>query len=172
MHTSIKLYAMPFRSYRTYLVAVIFIAGNIVMPQLFHLLPQGGAAWLPIYFFTLVGAYLYGWRVGLLTAIASPIINNLLFGMPGNEMLPIILCKSMLLALIAGYVAFKFKRVDLGLIVMIVIGYQLLGSLGEWIINGNWGVACRDFRIGMPGIIFQILGGYFIIKLLVKSDIK
>ena len=79
-------------------MAALFIAGNMALPQLFHLIPQGGITWLPIYFFTLIGAYKFGWKVGLLTAILSPIINSLLFGMPLPAVLPAILLKSVLLA--------------------------------------------------------------------------
>lgn len=81
-NTTVSLYAYSYREAKTYLIAALFVLGNIAMPQLFHLMPKGGMIWLPIYFFTLVGAYKYGWRVGLLTAIASPIINSALFSMP------------------------------------------------------------------------------------------
>jgi len=101
METTVKLYSLPYRSVKTYLAASLFALGNIVLPQLFHLMPQGGVTWLPIYFFTLVGAYKYGWRVGLLTAVLSPLVNSALFGMPAVAGLPAILLKSVLLALIA-----------------------------------------------------------------------
>ena len=65
---------------------------------------------LPIYFFTLVGAYKYGWRTGLLTALASPLVNAALFGMPAVTALPAILVKSALLAGAAGYAARRFNR--------------------------------------------------------------
>ena len=74
-NTTVSLYANSYREAKTYLIAALFVLGNIAMPQLFHLIPKGGMIWLPIYFFTLVGAYKYGWRVGLLNAIASTIIN-------------------------------------------------------------------------------------------------
>lgn len=80
--TSVKLYSLEYSEAKTYLAAALFLAGNIVLPQLFHTIRLGGPTWLPIYFFTLVGAYKYGWRAGLLTALASPVANALLFGMP------------------------------------------------------------------------------------------
>ncbi len=89
--TTIKLHSLQFDNSRTYLTAALFVIGNIIMPQLFHLVPQGGVTWLPIYFFTLIGAYKYGWRVGLLTALASPVINSFLFGMPPVAALPAIM---------------------------------------------------------------------------------
>ena len=61
--TAVKLYSTGYREAKTYLAAALFVAGNIVLPQICHLVPQGGLRWLPIYFFTLVGAYKYGWRV-------------------------------------------------------------------------------------------------------------
>ena len=70
--TTVKLYSLEYNQLRTYLAVTLFVAGNIILPQLCHLVPQGGIRWLPIYFFTLVGAYKYGWRVGLLTAVLSP----------------------------------------------------------------------------------------------------
>ena len=99
--TTVKLYSLNYGNVRTYLAASLFIVGNILFPQFFHLIPQGGITWLPIYFFTLIGAYKYGWKVGLLTAVLSPIINSSLFGMPMPVVLPAILLKSVLLA-IAG----------------------------------------------------------------------
>ena len=96
--TAVKLYSLDYRDAKTYLAAALFVAGNIVLPQICHLVPQGGLRWLPIYFFTLVGAYKYGWRVGLLTAVLSPLVNSALFGMPAAAALPAILLKSVLLA--------------------------------------------------------------------------
>ena len=89
--TTLNLYALDYRDMRTYMVAMLFILGNMVLPQLCHLIPQGGITWLPIYFFTLIGAYKYGWKVGLLTGVLSPILNSLFFGMPFPEVLPGIL---------------------------------------------------------------------------------
>ncbi|HBF05018.1 MAG TPA: ECF transporter S component, partial [Prevotella sp.] len=92
--SSVRLYQYGYNETKTYLLAVAFVIGNVALPQLFHTIPQGGMIWLPIYFFTLIGAFKYGWRVGLLTAIASPIVNHQLFGMPMAAALPAILTKS------------------------------------------------------------------------------
>ena len=91
--TTVKLYSLSYGNVKTYLAALLFVLGNLAMPQLFHLIPQGGVIWLPIYFFTLVGAYKYGWRVGLLTAVLSPLVNSALFGMPAVAALPPITSK-------------------------------------------------------------------------------
>ena len=98
METSAKLYSLSFSNVKTYLFAFLFVAGNIALPQLCHLVPMGGPTLLPIYFFTLIAAYKFGFRVGLLTALLSPVINHLLFGMPAAAALPVLLIKSGLLA--------------------------------------------------------------------------
>lgn len=164
MNGTIGLYSLEFNNVKTYLIAGLFIIGNILLPQLVHLLPQGGITWLPIYFFTLVGAYVYGWRVGLLTALASPVINSLLFGMPAVGVLPVIMIKSALLAVLAGLAAWRFRKVSLLLLAGVVVGYQLLGGAGEWLITGSFEAACQDFRIGLPGMLLQIFGGYLVIR--------
>ena len=79
METSAKLYSLNYSNVRTYLFALLFVVGNIALPQICHLVPYGGPTLLPIYFFTLIAAYKYGFRVGLLTAILSPVINHLFF---------------------------------------------------------------------------------------------
>ena len=112
-NATVKLYSLGWREMRTYMFALLFIVGNIVLPQFCHLFPQGGLILLPIYFFTLIAAYKYGFTVGLLTAVLSPLVNNLLFGMPASGMLPIILVKSTLLALAAAYIAKKTQKVSL-----------------------------------------------------------
>ena len=53
METTVKLYTLSYKQSKTYLTAALFVLGNIILPQLFHLIPQGGVTWLPIYFFTL-----------------------------------------------------------------------------------------------------------------------
>lgn len=154
---------------QTYVVAALFAAGNIALPQLCHLVHMGGPIWLPIYFFTLVGAYRYGWRVGLLVAAASPMANMALFGMPEPIALPGIMFKSVLLALFAYWAAIQTNnRVSLWVLAVVVLAYQVVGTLGEWLLTGNFFTAVQDFRIGVPGLLLQVFGGYLLLRCLPK----
>ena len=166
MEKTIKFYALPYNEVKTYWMALIFVAGNILLPQLCHLVPQGGATWLPIYFFTLVGAYKYGWRVGLLTAIASPLINSLLFGMPAVAVLPAILMKSTLLAIAAGLMAQRSQKVTWLSLLAVILTYQVLGTMGEWALTGSLYLALQDFRMGLPGMALQLIGGYLVLNVI------
>lgn len=157
---------MSYRDSRAYMAAALFVAGNIVLPQLCHLVPQGGLVWLPIYFFTLVAAYKFGLTAGLLTAVASPLANSLLFGMPAAAMLPIILTKSVLLALAASFIASKVRGVALWAVALAVVAYQSVGTMAEWGMSGSLATALQDIRLGWPGILVQIFGGYVVMKYL------
>lgn len=138
---TVKLYSLDYSNAKTYLIAALFIAGNMALPQLFHLIPQGGITWLPIYFFTLIGAYKFGWKVGLLTAVLS-----------------------VLLAVAAGWAAYRFNRISLPILLAVVLFYQVIGTLGEWVMAGSFFQAVQDFRVGLPGMAMQVAGGYALIK--------
>lgn len=165
MITTTRLYNYGFSSTKTYLFALLFIVGNLVFPQLAHLAPNGGPTLLPIYFFTLIAAYKYGIRTGLLTAILSPVLNSLIFGMPLLEVLPAILIKSSLLAFAAAYAAHYFKKTSILSLVVVVLAYQVIGTLAEWALVQNFYLAVQDFRIGLLGMVIQVLGGYAVLKL-------
>lgn len=163
MEKEIRIYNCKFDELKTYFLVTLFVMGNVALPQLCHLIPNGGKILLPIYFFTFVASYKYGFKVGVMTAILSPIINSLLFGMPLLNLLPAILTKSIFLALAASFVANKTQKISLLNLLMIVMIYQIVGTLAEWAMTSSFYIAIQDFRLGVPGMIIQILGVYFIL---------
>lgn len=167
--TTVRLYSLGWREMRTYMFALLFIAGNIVLPQLCHLFPQGGLILLPIYFFTLIAAYKFGFRVGLLTAVLSPLVNSALFGMPPAAALPIIMIKSVLLAGAAAWMANRSKGASLLALIGVVLAYQLCGGLIEWAMTGSLASALQDWKLGYPSMIFQAVGGWLVINHLLRK---
>ena len=163
MEKEIRIYNYRLSEIKTYLLAILFVIGNIALPQLCHLIPNGGKILLPIYFFTFVASYKYGFKVGVMTAILSPIINSLLFGMPVLNLLPAILTKSIVLALAASFVANKTQKISLLNLLIIVLIYQVVGTLVEWAMTSSFYIAIQDFRLGIAGMMIQILGVYFIL---------
>ena len=180
---------------RTYLFAVLFVGGNMLLPQLCHLMPDGGKIFLPIYFFTLIASYKFGLKVGILTAVLSPLCNHLLFGMPPAGMLPVLLVKSTLLALVGAIVADRSQRVSLLHVAAVVVAfplmyrsargafesldpnmldaartYQVLGGIAEWLIASDLSAALQDFKIGFPGMLLQVVLGWVILKGLAKYE--
>lgn len=164
---TLKLYALDYRDIKAYIATSVFILGNLLLPQLLHLIPNGGITFLPIYFFTLIAAYKYGWKVGILTAVLSPLLNHLLFGMPPLHLLSAILIKSTLLAVTAGLAASYFKRISIPVLIGVILTYQITGTFAEWAIEGSFYTAVQDFRIAIPGMLLQVFGGYAVIKYLI-----
>ena len=168
MEANIKLYSLSYNNAKTYLFALLFVAGNIILPQLCHLLPQGGSTLLPIYFFTLIAAYKFGFRVGLLTAILSPVINHLLFAMPAAATLPTILIKSCVLAGSAALIANRTQNISFAALLVVVLTYQIIGTAFEWMWTDNFYAAIQDFRIGLPGMLIQWIGGFALLRAIAK----
>jgi hypothetical protein len=166
MEKSVKLYSPTLAQGRAWVAALAFVAGNIALPQLCHAVPQGGMILLPIYFFTLVAAYKYGLWVGLVTAVLSPVVNHLAFGMPAAPALAPILIKGVLLAVAASTVARRTGRVSIVALVGVVLAYQIVGTGAEWSLKGDFVAAVQDFRLGVPGMLLQVFGGWAVLRAL------
>lgn len=164
MEKEIRIYDYKLNELKTYLFVILFVAGNVVLPQLCHLIPNGGKILLPIYFFTLFASYKYGLKVGLMTAVLSPLINSLAFGMPAMALLPAIMIKSIVLAFTASFVANKTNRVSIINLLIVVLTYQCVGTLSEWAMTTSFYVAIQDFRLGVPGMTLQILLSYLLLR--------
>lgn len=163
MEKEIKIYNYGIKEVKTYFFAALFVAGNIILPQLCHLMPNGGKIFLPIYFFTLIASYKYGVKVGLLTAILSPIINSLIFGMPEIVLLPAILTKSVVLAITASFIANKTHKISFVKLLIVVLTYQCIGTLIEWAMTSSLYLAVQDFRLGIPGMTLQVVLTYYLL---------
>ena len=137
---------------RTYLFALLFTAGNVVLPQLCHLVPQGGLIFQPIFLFTIVAACRWGWRVALLTALVSPLINTLLFAMPSVAMLPVVLLKSVVFALGVSWSMMGKVRKPMLTAVLCIVGAQLLGAAAEWLLLSS----ATTLWFCLPGLALQI----------------
>ena len=164
METSARLYTLAYDEAKTYLWAAIFVACNMVLPQVFHLIPQGGIIFAPLSLVILAGAYKFGWRVGLIAALASPLVNHLLTGMPAWNVLPVMTFKLVVLALAAGFTAQHFKKVTFALLIGVVLVSMLIGGLGELAITGGIEATIQDFTIGWPGILLQVIGVYLVCR--------
>jgi hypothetical protein len=164
MEANVRLYTLNYSEAKTYLWAMIFVACNLILPQVFHLIPQGGIIFAPLSLVILAGAYKFGWRTGLLAALLSPIVNHTITGMPAWNVLPVMVVKLMILAMIAGLTAEYFKKVSITLLVGVVLVSMALGALGELLFTGGITASIQDVTVGWPGILLQVLGSWLILK--------
>ena len=164
MEANVRLYALNYDEAKTYLWATVFVACNLVLPQLFHLIPQGGVIFSPLSLVILAGAYKFGWKTGLLAALLSPLVNHSLTGMPAWEVLPVMTLKLAVLAVVAGLVAQQFKAVSVLLLIGVVLASKAIGGLGELLLTGGIDATTADFIVGWPGLLLQVVGTWLILK--------
>ena len=164
MEANVRLYTLNYDEAKTYLWASVFVACNLILPQLFHLIPQGGIIFSPLSLVILVGAYKFGWKTGLLAAIASPLVNHLITGMPAWEVMPVMTLKLAVLALVAGFAAQRFKTVSMPLLIGVILVSEAIGCLGELAITGGIAATIQDFTVGWPGLLLQVFGAWLILK--------
>ncbi len=163
MNISKELFQFDLSFIEYYLFSFLFVCGNLLFPWVVHKLPLGGPRFLPIYFFVLIGAYKFGWKVGLLTAILSPLANTLLTGMPSLMMLPTVFVKGIALALIAAFISKKTNKLSFTNLAIVIIGYQTIGVIFESIYLGNLQNAISSVIISYPGLLIQLALGYLIL---------
>ena len=89
--------------------------------------------------------------------------------MPAWEVLPVMTMKLAVLALVAGLVAQYFKTISLPILIGVLLITKALEALGELILTGGIAATIADFTVGWPGMLLQIIGGYLIIKYLLKK---
>ena len=164
METTVRLYTLNYDEVKTYLWTTVFVACNLVLPQLFHLIPQGGIIFSPLSLVILTGAYKFGWKTGLLAAVLSPLVNHLITGLPAWDVLQVMTLKLVILAMVAGLAAQHFKTVSLPLLIGVVLVSKAIGCLGEMLLTGGIEATIADFTIGWPGLLMQVIGAWLILK--------
>ena len=156
------------RQVKLYLFWLAFTLGNVLFPMIVHAVPNGGMIFLPLFFFTLVAAYSEGLLVGMLVAIASPLINHALTGMPMLSMLPVVLFKSLFIALAASMVSQLMKKISMPLIVLMVVAMQGFGGLLDFFISGNVERVLSSLRMGLLGMIIMAFGGFAMLRIIAR----
>lgn len=149
---------------QTYLKSALFIAANIALPHLFHLIPGGGVMFLPIYFFTLIAAMRYGWQMALLTAVMSPLAGNALFGAPASHMLADMVLKGCMLSAVASLAAARFGKA-LWVCAASVVAAWTIVAVAELPFMGA-AYAFQDFVTGVPGMVMMALGCWIVNKVM------
>lgn len=165
-NNSVTIYSLSPADVRAYALALALAVGNVLLPMLCHLVPDGGKIFLPVFFFTFVGAYKYGFTVGLAAGILSPLLNHWLTGMPGQLMLVQMTVQSVLLAAAASFTAHKSHSASFAVLAMPVVIAQSLGLLAEACIMPVTAPFFTTFCMAIPGMALQtFLGGWFIKRL-------
>jgi hypothetical protein len=149
---------------KTYILSVGLIAGSVLFPYVLHHFYLAGEIFLPIYFFVLIGAYKFGWKVGAITAIFSPLASFVLTGMPMMSILPSVIIKGIILALATGLFTRKQTKLSLLTLSLIVLAYQAIGFAIVYALTQSITISSADVVLGYPGLLLEVIGGYILLK--------
>jgi hypothetical protein len=163
--------SLSLRDMRLYGFVAAFSVGNLALPMAVHTLPQGGLIFLPIFFFTLVAAYRFGLTAGVLTALASPLLNHFLTGMPPTDVLAGVVARSLLVAVFAAMLASRTGRLSVWSLLLAAVAMQLGGFAFDLVLGGSVASGLEILRLGIPGVAIMAVGGYFALRLLARSGI-
>ena len=168
LKTSFVSTERSWRDIKFYLFGIAFALGNLFLPLAVHAIPNGGVIFLPLFFFTLVAAYSEGLLSGILVAILSPVLNHVVTGMPMAAMMPVVLFKSLLVAILAAGTAKYLRKINLLAIAIIVFIMQSAGGLIEFFLTGNVSRTLSSLQLSIPGMILMIVGGYLLLRVISK----
>jgi hypothetical protein len=139
--------------------ATVFTALAVYAPILIHYFAgvDGGRTFLPMPFFVLLAGLIFGWRVGLATAVMSPIVSYLISGMPIANILPFVTVQLAAFGIASGFLREKFN-VFVSVLGSIISGWLAIGiALFFFSSMSTVGYVSSGIRSGAIGLILQLL---------------
>lgn len=143
------------------------IALGILLPMVFHTIPNAGSIFLPMHIPVLLCGLVCGWGYGLAVGILTPVLSALLTQMPPAAVLPGMACELAVYGLITGLLSRRVRtgkylaNLYISLVSAMLIGritYGVLNALifkaGQYSLN-LWLTAA--FITGLPGIAIQLV---------------
>lgn len=152
---------------RNMMFCALCIAIGIVLPMMFHAIPNAGSILLPMHIPVLLCGLLCGPVFGILCGILTPVLSSLLTGMPPAFVLPSMVCELAVYGLIAGLmkqlIHGKNALVNayIQLLIAMLAGRIVYGILNALIFSaGTYSIKIfisAAFVTAFPGIIIQLL---------------
>lgn len=148
-------------------IAALCIALSVVLPMLFHSIPDAGSVYSPIHIPSLLCGLVAGWQYGLLAGLLGPLFSSMLTGMPPMAYLPPMMVECAMFGLITG-LCFRFVKtgrcvadIYISLSAAMVLGRVIAGISRSLIFaRGSYSMAMflsSYFVVGIPGIILHLV---------------
>ena len=151
---------LKFTDIRSYVIAAVFIALDVLVPRLFHMFQLAGATYLPMHIFVLLAGLLFGWRAGLIVGLFTPVASFAVSGMPVARILPQITVELATYGVVAGLLREKLNLRTV---------WSLLGAM----VAGRIALLAMVFIISIiTGTIFSPLGAASVPWLAVRDAVK
>lgn len=168
-------------STRRLTAGALCLALAVLIPQLFHAIPNAGSVFLPMHVPVLICGFLCGWPYGLACGLLAPALSSLLTGMPPAPILPGMICELGMYGFVTGFLS---KRVRTGKptldVYCVLLPAMLLGRAVSGLLNGLVFRAgeytmtmflTASFVTALPGIVIQVLLIPVLLLALAKADL-
>ncbi|MBQ1186867.1 MAG: ECF transporter S component [Clostridia bacterium] len=158
-------------------LAAICLALCIVLPLIFHAVPNGGSIFLPMHIPVLICGLMCGGIYGAVCGALGPLLSSLITGMPPLSMAPAMMVECMVYGLTCG-ILMKYVKTGKNIIdiyvcltVAMLLGRVIAGFAKALIFTPGvspfaWVVT--SLVTGIPGIVIQLI----LIPLLIASLTK
>lgn len=152
-------------------MASVFLALGILVPQLFHLFPMAntGGVLLPMHIPVILCGIVVGSMYGMFVGALAPIFSSMLTGMPNAVRLPFMVCELMIYGMVVGIVYKLLLGMNKMIRVYIALGIAMIcGRISYFLAIGvainMFGVKNMTYSavidalvLGIPGIIMQLI---------------
>jgi hypothetical protein len=149
----------------------IFSLGNVAGPLVAHAIPGGGLIFLPIFFFTAVATCRFGLATGMLVAVASPLLNHALTGLPPDGMIGSIATKGVVLAVATVLFWHRSPRPSPFALLSAGAIMQAVGVALDCLAGSSLETSAGQAVLGLPGLALIGIGGFLTLRLLVRLNV-
>ena len=157
---------MKYSPIKKLVITAVCIALCVVLPMVFHSVPNGGSIFLPMHIPVLLCGLMCSWPYGLVCGLLGPALSSVITGMPPAAMLPSMMVECAIYGCVAGlmmeFVRTKKLYLDLyiSMITAMLAGRVVAGLVKAWILTP--GVApfawvTTSLVEGIPGIVIQLV---------------
>jgi uncharacterized membrane protein len=106
---SIDKPTLALRGIRSILFQTLLVSAAVGLPALAHLTGAPVRILLPMHWAVILAGLVFGWRGGALVGLLSPLLSNLISGMPFPGILPAMTIELALYGFVAGFLRERFR---------------------------------------------------------------
>ena len=156
---------LPYTKKAVYTAACIALC--VVLPMVFHAIPNAGNIWLPMHIPVLLCGLICGWKFGLFCGLAGPFISCILTQMPAVAHLPAMMLELAAYGTASGISANLIKTgnnfwdIEISLVTALISGRIIYGIANALLFqSGSYSISAwitAVFVTALPGIILELL---------------
>ena len=157
---------MRFNYVKKLVFTAVCAALCLVLPMVFHSIPNAGQVILPMHIPVLLCGLVCGWPNGLLCGLVGPLLSSVITGMPPAAMLPSMMVECGVYGIVTG-LGMKHIRTGkpvadlyVSMIAAMVLGRVVAGFAKAWIFTPGispFAWVTTSLVSGIPGIVIQLV---------------